>query len=786
MKLVVSEKNIAAERIAAILAVGKPEKAKVHSTPAYTFRRDGEDWVSIGLKGHIMKVDFPEEFGKWKLDQVRDLVMAPVLKLDAEKGIIQSLRSLAKKADSVIIATDFDREGELIGADARDIVLSANPSLPVSRVRFSAITKGEIERAFAEPDVISDALAQAGETRQDIDLIWGAVLTRLMTLMGQKRAFGDVISAGRVQTPTLKLIVDRECEREAFVPEDYWVVKAAFAEGEERFAAGHAVERFRIEAEAHAVMTAVAHATTGTVVEVKTTGRQVPAPAPFNTTSLMAAASSEGMTPAQTMRVAESLYIGGYLSYPRVDNTVYPPSLEIAPILRALREVPQYAEYAGKLLAKGTLTPTRGSKEATDHPPIHPTGPADPEKLDPQGWKLYNLVARRFMATLSEPAVVEGTRVEIAVASERFIAKGDVIAKPGFREIYPYGLKKDEHLPSLTQGETVAFHGAELEAKQTQPPSRYSQGKLIQEMEKLGLGTKATRHDIIQGLYERKYVEQDPVEPTCKGRTVVDALSTHAERITTPGMTRDLEAEMDDIANARAERATVVGHSRRLLAEVVEALLGHAPELGEKLKVAADQDARLGSSCPVSGHDLLFKYSPKNKSHFVGCAGFPDCTVTYPLPKMAKFEGMAEPCAICGTPQVLVKKFKSKARVMCLSPDCPTKKGPEISLGPCTATGCSGELRVLYSAVASRYVRCTEYETCKTSYPLPQSGEIESTGERCEPCGSPVVVIHNKKGPWRICIDPACSAKEQGKKSSRKPAKGVAKGGRKKSGRASS
>ncbi|MBW6469262.1 MAG: DNA topoisomerase, partial [Coriobacteriia bacterium] len=187
MRLVVSEKNIAARRIAEILAVGKPTTDKVYSTPVYRFRRDGEDWVSIGLKGHIMKVDFPEELDgvdlkKWKLDSLPTLVGAPVLKEGAEKGIIRSIENLAKKAEQVMIATDFDREGELIGADARDVVRRVNADVPVSRVRFSAITKDEIERAFAEPGELSEELADAGATRQDIDLVWGAVLTRYLTL----------------------------------------------------------------------------------------------------------------------------------------------------------------------------------------------------------------------------------------------------------------------------------------------------------------------------------------------------------------------------------------------------------------------------------------------------------------------------------------------------------------------------------------------------------------------------------------------------------------------------
>jgi len=787
MRLVVSEKNIAARRIAEILAIGKPKAEKVYSTPVYTFRRDGEDWVSIGLKGHIMAVDFPETFDdadlkKWNLGSLPALVRAPVLKLPKERGIIQSLKNLAKKADEVIIATDFDREGELIGSDARDVVRSVNKDVPVHRVRFSAITKGEIERAFAEQDSISEELAQAGETRQDIDLIWGAVVTRYLTLAHQtktRRPYGDVLSAGRVQTPTLKLIVDREKERDAFVPEDYWVVKAAFEKDGERISAGHATERFKSEDAARAVLDAVAGVDEGTVSGVKRTKRTVKPPVPFNTTSLMAAAAAEGFSPAKTMRVAESLYMSGYVSYPRVDNTVYPPSLDLHAIMKALDAVPAYHEHVQAILRKGPLTPTRGAKETTDHPPIHPTGALDPEKVDAQAYKLYNLIARRFMATLSDAAIIEGTRVDLDVAGQPFFVRGDVVVKPGFRAVYPYGLKKDEVLPQLTEGERIAFLGADMEGKQTQPPARYSQGKLIQEMEKIGLGTKATRHDIIQGLYDRKYVHDDPIEPTCKGRTVIEALTTYADRITSPEMTSELEAEMDAIANARSSREAVVGHSRQLLADVMENLVPIAEEVGELLKSATDEDAKVGV-CPKSGHDLLIKFSPKTRSSFVGCSGYPDCDVTYPLPKNARFAAVDEPCPVCGTSQVKVLQFKKKPRVMCLSPDCPTKKGPEILIRAAGCpTGDGGDLRVAYSAVGNRYVRCTNFENCRTSYPLPQSGDIEPTEDTCD-CGSPIVIVHTKKGPWRICIDPECplkpaSSSGKGKGRGKAGAKGGAK-----------
>lgn len=816
MRLVVSEKNIAAKRIAEILAVGKPKTDKVYNTPVYTFRRDGEDWVSIGLKGHILGVDFPVELGyangrwsatwedgrdssaalpgslavppwekrpkpftasgldlrTWKLQSLPYLVWAPIGKTPAEKEIVRALKNLAKKADEIIIATDYDREGELIGADARSVMRETNETAPVFRARFSAITKDEIERAFSELGTVSDELAAAGEARQDIDLVWGAVLTRYLTKV-RFAGVGRPRSAGRVQTPTLKLIVDRELEREAFVPETYWTVDGTFSATGTEFVAGHETERFSSAEAARAVLDAVAGKSEAAVADVTTTRRTVKPPTPFNTTALQAAASAEGIGPARAMRIAETLYMNGWISYPRVDNSVYPKSLDLRGLLKTLSGVPAYHSYADALLRQDSLTATRGAKETTDHPPIHPTGAPDPDRLKPEEWKLYNLVARRFMATLSASALLEATKVGLTVGGERFIACGDVVIGTGFRAIYPYGLKKEEHLPQMAEGGHVGFLGAKGEEKQTQPPKRYKAAGLIQEMEKRGLGTKATRHDIIETLASRGYVVNDPIEPTKLGRAVIEALSTFAERITTPGMTAELEGEMDEIANGRTSKDAVVNHSRQLLEGVMNVLLPKAEAVGELLKDAAGEDAKVGV-CPKSGHDLLVKMSPKMKGQFVGCAGWPECTVTYPLPQ-GKIETVPEPCATCGTPQVKIIQFRQHPKVRCLDPACPTNFEATVDIGACptcAADGRDGRLIAQRSPrTLKRFARCTDYETCNTSYPLPQNGKLEATGEFCS-CGSPIIVAHTRKGPWRICVDPACPLKAE--KATKRP-KGKAK-----------
>ena len=810
MKLIITEKNDAAQQIARLLCdVGRPKADKVYNTPVYRFTRDGDDWVTIGLRGHILAPDFPPElkFDKnegwyglteegvhlpadlpdglarppfkkrkpfltdgvdikgWKVASLPYLVWAPIEKRPAEKQIIRALKNLAGKADFVVIGTDFDREGELIGSDALRQVRDVAPDVPVARARYSAFTKQEVEHAFNNLVELDQSLADAGESRQCIDLIWGAALTRYLT-MARFGGLGNVRSAGRVQTPTLALVVERERERLAFVPEDYWVILGEAAHAGEAFKIAHPGEkdhRFTSEAAANAAWAKVEGATGATVVSVGSKSRQQRPPAPFNTTSLQAAAAAEGLAPGRTMRLAESLYMSGLISYPRVDNTVYPDSLDLKEAVRTISSVPQYTATCRALLAQPKLTATRGKQQTTDHPPIYPTAPADPDQLQPAEWKLYNLIARRFLATLMGPATIQKTEVVLDINGEPFDASGDVLVEAGFRSIYPFGLKKDEQLPALAAGDVVDVTTLDFEKRQTEPPARYSQSRLIQEMEKRGLGTKSTRASIIDRLYAVKYLKNNPVEPSQLGMAIVDALDTYAPHITTPDMTSELEQDMTKVAEGQTSEDQVVFHSRALLAGMLDDLIEHKEDLGEAIADAVTADAKVGT-CPKCGKDLVVKSSAKNRSSFIGCQGWPDCDVTYPVPT-GRIEATMEVCPECGAPKVKVHPFRSKAYDICVNPQCPTNVEPDVVVGTCATcaeAGRQGDLVAHKSErTGKRFIRCTNYDTCGTSYPLPARGALTATGETCPDCGAPIVVVETARGPWRLCVNMDCPGKEK-------------------------
>ena len=671
MRLIITEKNDAAKKIAGILASGGVQAESYLKVPYYIYTdADGQASTAVGLKGHVVQVDFPPEYSEWRKVEPRDLIDAPIIKTETARSVVRAVQKLAVDADSLIIATDFDREGELIGLEALNLAAAENAKLvrTVRRARFSALTPGEIKRAFSNLEHLSEPLARAGEARQDIDLIWGATLTRFVSL-ATGRLGSQFLSVGRVQTPTLVLVAEREKERRAFVSEPFWVVKVELDSNGMRFSATHKEERFSDEAKATAAFERLANP--GTVTAVKQTTRKVAKPAPFNTTSFTSAATSLGFGAAAAMHIAEDLYMAGHISYPRTDNTVYPPSLD----LREALEVVAHGEFArevAELLARPTLHASRGDKRTTDHPPIYPTGSPRRGELGDREWRLYELVVRRFMATLADDAVMESNRVDVAVSGEPFVARGNRVVTSGWFDYYHYSRQKELELPLLNEGDLVELVDKQIDARETQPPARYGQGPLIELMEKHNLGTKATRHAIIQNLYDRGYVHGNPVEPTEMGIKLAEALQEYAPRIASPEMTAQLEKDMDLISERDLTKEQVVKISRDLLREAYGLLEQNKQQMATKIYEGITDDRILGD-CPKCGvKRIRIIRSKATKKRFVGCEGYPDCDQTYPLPQRGDIISTGDICAECGSPKVKVLGGR-RPWVLCLDPHCPTK-----------------------------------------------------------------------------------------------------------------
>ncbi len=709
MRLIITEKNNSAKKIADILSGGEAKADATYKVPFYTWSDSDGEQMTVGLKGHVMGVAFPEGYSNWQETDLHDLIDAELVPEPTDKNVVKAVRKLAKEADSIVIATDFDREGELIGLEALQQALDANPAVaetemlagsagdaaeilaqrpPIARARYSALTKEEIERAFSNLDQLAYDLAYAGSARQDIDLIWGATLTRAVSLAS--RRFGsNFLSVGRVQSPTLALVVERELERRAHVPKPYWELFANFAHPDGSFEAHHATDKFWEKAEADAALAGTE--SPGVVTEVSSKRNTRRPPTPLNTTAFTTDASSRlGITPAAAMRIAEDLYMDGFISYPRTDNTVYPSSLNTVELVGSLVRIPDFS--AAKGLLDGPLQATRGKKETTDHPPIYPTQAVYPNALEGPKRRVYELVVRRFLATFSPPMITESTRADIKAGSETYFVRGSVVVDPGYAAIYTYARSSDLEIPKLEEGQSLDLDGDPwIVDKETQPPSRISQGKLIELMEERGLGTKATRADIIQKLYDRGYVFSNPPEPSETGIAMYKAFHAHVPRMATPEMTAELETDMDKIAAGETSKEAVLSVSREMLHSTTAALEDQREEFAKQIWAGMDEDKFLGP-CKVceeagrkredGGPNRLRIIDLKGGKRMYGCEGWirddpesPDsCRVSGPLPGRGyELWRLEERCSVCGErPRLTVKGFRGRPWKLCLNDDCPT------------------------------------------------------------------------------------------------------------------
>jgi DNA topoisomerase I len=764
--LIVTEKFSTALRIAVVLSDGRMKRNRVAGTPVFEFERDGQPHAVVGLRGHIVELDYPKELAEWSLERLPQLVDAVPDKRVTEPAIVRALEEIVRDFDRVVIATDFDREGELIGLECLELLQRVHPSIDVKRARYSALTRDVIEQSFAHLADVDRALAEAGETRQEIDLAWGAVLTRYLSLTSGQRG-RSFLSAGRVQTPTLALLVERDQEIKEFQPKPFWKIVATAAHAGERFLLAHEHGIWEVKPEAERVFARVRDARTGTVGAYREEESRRRPPIPFSTTLFVAEATRLGFGAAQAMRHAEDLYTQGLISYPRTDNTVYPRGLGLRTLAEKFREGP-FAEAAGIVLAQESFRPTRGRTETTDHPPIYPTAAVDPKKLRPDAARLYELVVRRFLATLGPDAVGWHRTATVEIAGEAFSGEGHHVTEPGWYRIYPYSQPDESPMPPLEVGARVDVESVELLEELTRPPRRYSQGSLIQEMERLGLGTKSTRHDVLQKLFDRRYVSARQLEPTSTGIAVTEALRAHAPLITRPEMTHRLEEEMELVAESKKPKADVLSESRDMLRDAFALLSANTAGVKETLGAALDRQHFVGP-CARCGGSLRLTRSPRG-ARWVQCVNNPtSCTANYSLPAAGFIEPAPEfLCGTCRVPRVKITFRGQRPDLYCINPEC-AEHHRAFRIGVCP--NCGSPLHIRYSFAGKRFVGCSGYPTCRVTYPLPQRGRLDKDQPPCPVCRAPVVTaIEAGRHPWTLCINPACPSRQKAERRTAKAA----------------
>lgn len=752
-KLVICEKNNAASRISYLLSDGDQEKKYYYKVPYYEFEKDGEKYIVVGLRGHILEYDYSDDYKNWSKVDEEELVNVEPDKEISAKRIANLVKKMGKKADSVIVATDYDREGELIGLEAVRLLLDKHPDLEVKRARFSSLSKGEVESAFSSLTDVDEKLAESAETRQVVDLAWGAILTRFLSKTAGR--YGkNFISAGRVQTPTLALIVDKDEEIDDFEPDPFWKITALLKKDID-FEADFEEDRIWDEERAEKIFEKVENADTGETVSFKENKKQNRPPSPFNTTKFVSDANKIGLSPAQAMRTAENLYTEGWISYPRTENTVYPKSLNYRAQLEKLEDS-ELSDEVKEVLSQDKIRATRGKKKTTDHPPIYPIRAATKKQLKGRNWKVYELILRRFLSTLAPNAVSRSRRAEFIIKDEKFISKGYEIIKQGWRKYYPYYKVNETKMPKLAEGDIVKVNDVDMVEDETKPPRRYSQGSLIKKMEDLGLGTKSTRHNIIQKLFDRGFISGKVPRSTQSGKSVVETLENHADMVTRAEMTKTLEDDMNKIAEGKQDIDDVIEESRKMLTEVIRSLKEEKEEIRKELKESFKEQNALGT-CPECGGTLQLRKT--NKGRFVGCSNYPDCRNTYSIPRSGKVKPASGECPECGSPKVNVYHY-GDTEELCIDLNCKYSKDKRYR-GECPE--CKGDLREMRSYRGKRFIGCSNYPDCENTYPVPQKGKIHHEGEKCTECDAPQLKIMRKsKSDWKFCPNPDCPENKKG------------------------
>ncbi len=727
-ELIISEKPKSAQKIAEALADGKPVKKNYKGVPYYLVTHGSKDIVVTGAVGHLYGLAEKDKSYKFPVFEIQWKPTAETAKSAGySKKYLQAIKNLSKEASSFTVATDYDIEGEVIGLN---IVKYGCNQKDAARMKFSTLTKYDLIEAYENKLKTLDwPQAEAGETRHFLDWYNGINYSRALTYAYKTTGGFKILSIGRVQGPALKIIVGREKEIKAFKPIPFWQIELKGTVNNRNIEAWHIQDKFWKKKEAEKVMSNVKGKKEGSISKVeKNQFNQLP-PNPFDLTALQVEAYRVfKIQPKDTLSIAQELYISGYISYPRTSSNQLPAKIGYSKILSLLIKQDKYKELCSKLL-KTKLMPNNGKKTDPAHPAIYPTGITP--KLDGKYTKIYDLIVRRFMATFGESAVRETMRIYIDVNKEIFVAKGTRTVEKGWFIYYgDYVRLEEEELPKVKEKDNVQVKKITLHEKETQPPKRYTPASIIKELEKRSLGTKSTRAQIVDTLFQRHYVHgTSSIEATELGINIIETLEKYVPKIIDEELTRHFEHEMDEIREGKKDKKEVLQEAKEEIINVINDFRKHEKEVGEELKKAhweAKETMNTLGNCPNCKEGNLVIRKGKFGS-FAACSNYPKCKTTVSLPAGKNIKPADKVCEVCGYP--VVKEVKKKSvREFCLNPKCKTKH-VEGEAGKKAKAIAKGEIKrkcpkckqgniVLRKSIYGGFYACDRYPKCKYTEPL--------------------------------------------------------------------
>jgi DNA topoisomerase I len=652
--------------------------------------------------------------------------------------IVRELRAAAAGADKILLATDPDREGEAISWHLAEALKLKEKDY--DRIEFHEITKGAVEHAAAHPRKIDMDLVDAQQARRVLDRLVGYDLSGVIW---KKVRYG--LSAGRVQSPALRIIMEREREIRAFIPEGFWTLAAdtKSTSGDMLFLTCTEEPRSKERLEE---IEGVAKAGTWTIASVTSSeAKRAPKP-PFTTSTLQQAASTRlGFSPSRTMGVAQKLYEAGLISYMRTDSTNLSETA-----LDQIKSVVS-SKYGNDYNSPHKYkTASKNAQEA--HEAIRPTNfEHDHAGHNEEQKKLYNLIWARTVASQMADAKLLRSKIAAKYSEDKklplFTANGNRMIFPGWLAADPTAAGEEVTLPVVTEGEKLDLVDFVTTAKQTEPPSRYTEAGLIKELEKRGIGRPSTYASTMKTIEDRGYVTKEgrTLFPTDTGDVVSSFLEKNFAEYISDTFTAEMEDELDLISNGKAKYAEILSDFYGPFKAAIK----------EKDKLPKDND--LGDAgdefkCPTCGGKMVIKLGKNGK--FLSCAKFPECqgALTMEGKEMEGPKEIGEPCPDCGG-QLIEREGKYGKFISCSNyPKCKyIRKDESTDLENSTGVKCpeckKGEMTMKKGRFGIFYA-CSNYPKCKYAI------KAKPTGKLCKVCGS-LMMEGTKTIPER-CSDKNC------------------------------
>lgn len=666
----------------------------------------------IASKGHIR--DLPKtSFGI----KIEDSKFTPEYRISSDhSAIVKEIKELAKGADEIYLATDEDREGEAIAFHIANAIGKEPTSLP--RIVFHEITKSAIQNALKSPRHVDMNSVNAQQTRRLLDRIVGYKLSPLLNLKIQKG-----LSAGRVQSAALKIIVDREREIQAFKPVEYYTIDTFFKkdlDAELVKFENQKIEKLTIQNPDRAkYIIENLQNEKFSVREIESKDRKIQPSPPFMTSTLQQSASNRlGFSPKKTMMIAQSLYEGvqtnegfmGAITYMRTD------SLNLAKEAVAAAREHILQNYGKEYLPAKAISYTTSSKGAQEaHEAIRPTNlnftPQIAAKfLEKDALKLYTLIYNRFLACQMSACVSQTQNVYVASEKGEFKISGRKVLFDGFYKVYGE-LDKDKILPNLKKGDEMSLQSIKSTQNFTEPPARYSEAGLVKKLESLGIGRPSTYAPTISLLTSRDYVriEKKQLIPNEIAFSMIGVLEEHFSNIVDSEFTSHLEEKLDEIALDKADWQKVLSDFYYPFMEKIS-----AGKTGIKsLKTATP----IGEKCPECGSELVLRKG--RYGEFIACSNFPKCKYSRNVAKDS------QKCAETGT----TTAAKPKRELKKLDVPCPK---------------CGGEIVERFSR-RGKFYGCANYPKCDFI------SNYEPVAQKCDDCGGDMIKKELKKGIFIEC-----------------------------------